>query len=235
LRQARVERWSSGASYLHRRHPAVKIALALLFLISLASVSSQRVPWFFVTSAALIVCCIVAARLPLLPLLLSAAAVLPFAVLFALVAILAGDNARASLLIVRAYLSALTVLLLAATAPVSDLMAGLEFLRAPRFLLSVMQFLYRYLIVLTGEAAAMRDASLSRAGSLRVLELRQATGAAAILFARAWARAQAVHQAMLSRGFDGMLPRLHQPRFNAADIRFAFIGAAIVIAVRLAA
>ena len=57
----------------------------------------------------------------------------------------------------------------------------------------------------------MRDASLSRAGSFRALELRRAAGAVAILFARAWSRAQAVHRAMLSRGFDGTLPRLRQP------------------------
>ena len=224
----------AGTGYLHRRHPAAKILLALVFLVCLATVS-RPAPLLLSADLALLILSIFAANLSPGRLLRSAAAVLPFAFVFAVLTALAGDGNRAILLIVRGYLSALAVVLLAATAPVSDLLAGLEFLRAPRFLLSVMQFLYRYLMVLSAEAAAMRDASLSRAGSFRALELRQASGAAAILFARAWSRAQAVHHAMLSRGFDGTLPRLRQPRFTAADGWFAGAGAALILAVRLAA
>lgn len=224
---------SIGSEYLRRRHPAAKILLALVFLVCLGTVA-PRSPVLLSADLALLLAAIFAARLPLGPLLRAAAAVLPFALVFAAVTALAGDTDRAVLLIARTYLSALTVVLLAATASVSDLIAGLAFLRAPRFLLSVMQFLYRYLIVLGTEAAAMRDASRSRAGSLRVLELRQTAGAVAILFARAWARAQAVHRAMLSRGFDGTLPRLRRMRFTTADLALAAAGAAIVIAIRVA-
>lgn len=240
MRQARTERESAGAGYLHRRHPAAKILLALLFLVSLASVPadqrqmSRTVPAILGADLALLVLCILAAHLRPGRILRSAAAVLPFALVFAAMAALAGEGNRAVLLIIRSYLSALAVVILAATASASDLIAGLEFLRAPRFLLSVMEFLFRYLIVLSAEAAAMRDASLSRAGSLRALELRRAAGAVAILFARAWSRAQAVHRAMLSRGFDGTLPRLRQPRFTAADAWLAIAGGAFVVAVRVA-
>jgi cobalt/nickel transport system permease protein len=219
---------------LHRSHPAVKILLTLVFLVSLATVS-RRAPLLLTADLALLVFGILAARLPLGRVLRMAAAVLPFAFLFALFAVLAGDTNRAGLLIVRSYLSALAVVLLVGTSRVSDLIAGLEFLHAPQFLLSVMQFLWRYLAVLSAEAATMRNASLSRAGSMRAIELRQAAGAAGILFARAWARAQAVHQAMLSRGFEGTLPRFRQPRFTASDVMLGVAGSAVVVAVRLAA
>ncbi len=133
------------------------------------------------------------------------------------------------MLIVRGYLSAFAALLLMSTTPMPDLLAGLEWLRFPRFLLQVMQFLYRYLTVLVNEAGSMRQASLARAGRIRLLQFRQASGAAGVLFARSWARAQAIHRAMISRGFDGHMPAVARPQFGVADAGFAG-GAAILIA-----
>jgi len=136
----------------------------------------------------------------------SGAAVLPFAFCFAVASALAGDSAHAVRLLIRAYLSAFAALLLIATTPMPDLIAGLEWLRVPRFLLQVMQFLYRYLMVLMEEATAMRQAGSARGGSLGKLRFRQAAAAAGVLFARSYARAEAIHRAMLSRGFEGRLP-----------------------------
>lgn len=144
---------------------------------------------------------------------------------------LAGDPIRAFWLIIRAYLSSLTALLLVATTPVPDLIAGLEWLRTPRFLAQVMQFLHRYLIVLIGEAAAMRQAMLLRAGSVPALRFRQAAAAAGSLFARAYARAQAIHRAMISRGFDGRLPVSETARFRWADA--GLLAGAVVLAAGL--
>lgn len=86
-----------------------------------------------------------------------------------------------------------------------------EWLRVPRFLLQVIQFLYRYLMVLMEEANAMRQAGSARGrpsgmGKLRALRFRQAAAVAGVLFARSYARAEAIHRAMLSRGFEGRLP-----------------------------
>lgn len=161
-----------------------------------------------VVCGALLLAVALAAGLPLPSLLGSAAAVLPFALCLAAASALAGDTARAAWLVIRAYLSALAALLLIATTPVPELIAGLEWLRVPRFLLEVMQFLYRYLIVLAEEATAMRQAASARGGSTGIGRLRfgQAAAAAGVLFARSYARAEAIHRAMLSRGFEGRLP-----------------------------
>lgn len=161
---------------------------------------------------ALLVAAARAARLPVPELLWSAAAVLPFAVCFAMASALAGDPVRAVWLVIRAYLSSFAALLLIATTPMPDLIAGLEWLRVPRFLLQVMLFLHRYLIVLMKEANAMRQAGSARGGSLGKLQFRQAAAAAGVLFARSHARAEAIHRAMLSRGFEGRLPVRVRPR-----------------------
>jgi cobalt/nickel transport system permease protein len=209
LRLARIERWSRGSSAIHRCPAPVKILAALALLISVAVSKSTGA----VVCAGLLLAIVVAAGLPLRKMLWSAAAVLPFALCVAVAGALMGDSAHAVWLMIRAYLSAFAALLLIATTPMPDLIAGLDCLRVPRFLLQVMQFLYRYLIVLAEEATAMRQAGSSRGGSLGKLRFRQAAAAAGVLFARSYARAEAIHRAMLSRGFEGRLPA----RIRAGD------------------
>src|SRR5689334_10730898 len=153
---------------------------------------------------------------------------LPFGIPAAIVTWAAGEPGRAGLFVVRGYLSALTAMLLAASTRTPDLLAGLEALHAPRFLLEVMQFLIRYVVLFIEEAATMRQAALSRVGAITpagafrarngcmsawVLGFRQAAAAVAVLFARAHGRATAVHRAMVSRGFEGHLPALGSIRF----------------------
>jgi cobalt/nickel transport system permease protein len=232
LRHARIERWSRGASAVHRLHATAKILAALTVLICIATLTRHS-GFACLAYLALLVAGVVAAHLPVGRILANAAAVLPFAVCFALISAFSGDPDRALMLVVRGYLSSLTALLLIATTPLPELLAGLELLHAPVFLLQVMQFLYRYLVVLMQEAAAMRDAGASRAGSIRSLELRKAAGAASVLFARSYGRAQAIHRAMLARGFDGRMPRFRVISFRPGDAVFA--GAAIAVAVSVRA
>ncbi len=198
----------------------------LILLISIGTLT-DRSPVTCALYLLLLLAVALVARIPLTALIRGAAVVLPFALCFALTSALSGQPARAVMLIVRACLSALAAFLLIATTPMPNLIAGLEWLRAPRFLLQVMQFLYRYLTVLTEEADVMRMAALARAGSIRALQFRHASAAAGALFARSWARALAIHRAMLSRGFEGAIPTLRTPRFELRDAAFT-AGAAIL-------
>jgi cobalt/nickel transport system permease protein len=181
---------------------------------------------------------IVAARLPLGGVFLRAAAVLPFSATFAVVSALAGDTARAEALVVKSWLSAVAVLLLAATTPLPRLLAGLESLGVPRFLAVVVQFLYRYLFVISEQAQHMRLAALARAsrsrGSRRIAaRFRAAAGAVATLFARSEARAGAIHGAMLARGFAGRIEPLVTARIAVSDVLFLAVGVAAALALRL--
>jgi cobalt/nickel transport system permease protein len=237
LRHARIERWSRIDSAIHRRHAAAGILATLALLISIATLN----PGTVIASAlyfALLISVAAMARLPLRTMLWMAATVLPFALCFAAVSALAGDPMRALWLLIRAYLSSFAALLLIATTPMPRLIAGLEWLRAPQFLLQVMQFLYRYLVVLIEEANAMRQAAearaWSRAGSLGTLRFRHAAAAAGALFARAYARAHAIHSAMLARGFNGHLPAFAQVPFRLSDGSFLAVAVALIVAIRTA-
>jgi cobalt/nickel transport system permease protein len=232
LRHARIELWSRGSSPIHSYHPLARILAAAVLLICIATLgigSSSACALYF----ALLAATAIAARLPLFEVLLRATIVLPFALCFAVISALAGEPERAAMLLARSYLSALATLLLIATTPLPALFAGLETLRLPRFLLLVMQFLYRYLVVLGGEAAAMRDAARSRGGVNRSLEFRQAAGAAGVLFARSYSRAEAIHQAMVSRGFTGRMPAAESRFFASQDGAFLLVAAGLAIIVRV--
>jgi cobalt/nickel transport system permease protein len=114
---------------------------------------------------------------------------------------------------------------------------GLEAAGAPRFLLLVAQFLYRYLFVISEEAQHMRTAAAARGAFARGLaarpeRFRAAAGALAVLFARSYQRAEEIHHAMIARGFEGRFHPLEGLRFGAADAVFTALGAAAPLAVR---
>ncbi|HEY1203379.1 MAG: CbiQ family ECF transporter T component [Bryobacteraceae bacterium] len=226
-----LERWSRGASFVHARDARVKVLVLLAYLVALATTA----PITFAAAtcyAALVAAATVAARLPLAGLALRAAAVLPFAGTFALFSILAGDGGRAASLVSKSYLSAAAVLVLAGTTPLPKLVRGLESLGVPRFLTLVIQFLYRYLFVISEQAQHMRLAALARGGGQ--LRFTHAAGAAATLFGRSYARAEGIHGAMLARGFHGRMELLAEPRLGTADVLFLAAGLAAAMALRLA-
>jgi cobalt/nickel transport system permease protein len=233
-----LERWSRRQGPLHARDPRAKTAVLLFFLILVATAHRNLAPLTAAWLAALALA-VVWARLPLWGLLGRAALVLPFSVVLAAVSWASGDTARAAALVCKSYLSAAAVLLVVGTTPIPLLLRGLESIGAPRFLLMVTQFLYRYLFVIVEEAQAMRTAAAARGATIRGLMARQArfraaAGALAVLFARSYQRAEEVHRAMLARGFEGHFRPLRAPSFRASDAVFALAAAGLAAAVRIA-
>ena len=225
-----LDRWSRGASALHRRDARAKTLAVLVFLIALATAQRSFLALsacYFVILAAVVV----AAGLPLGSALKRASVVLPFTAVFAIISLAAGEPMRAASLIAKSYLSALAVLILVSTTPLPELLRGLERMGVPRYLLMVTQFLYRYLFVISEEAQHMRAAAQAKSGSIRVLFNRSTFGAAAgalgVLFARSYGHAEGIHQAMLARGFQGTFRTLAARAFNKADA--AFVMAALVL------
>lgn len=233
-----LDRWSRGSSAAHRLDPRAKIVPLLALLAALAT-ARHGLPEFSAAVFVLLCAALLAARIPLFPALARAALVLPFAVVFAVVCWLAGDPARGLSLLLKSYLSALAVLTVVATTPLPALLRGIESLRVPLFLLTVAQFLYRYLFVISEEAQHMRKAAAARGTPTRPLasggaRFRAAAGALAVLFARSYGRAQNVHRAMLARGFTGRLHPLFDLHFRPADAAFAALASLAPLAARLA-
>lgn len=230
-----LERWSRGSSVLHACDARVKVVLLLGFLIALATTTrlSAAAAAPYVVSLAI---GIAASGLPAGGLLGRAAVVLPVSVIFAVFSVMAGDSARAAALVLRSYLSAVAVLLVAGTTPLPQFLRALESLGVPSFLVLVVQFLYRYLFVISEQAQHMRQAAACRGrqGGKRG-GFRAASGAVTVLFARSYDRAQGIHAAMLSRSFDGRMRLLEAPRARFSDALILLSGAALIAASRIGA
>lgn len=234
-----LERWSRGASPLHRRDPRAKLIALAVFLVTLAT-AHRNLPLFGAVLFALLLAGFLRAGIPVRAALARACVVFPFTLPFAVMSWIAGDAARGESMALKSYLSALAVLLLVSTTPIAKLLRGLEAAGVPRFLLMVAQFLYRYLFVISEEAQHMRGAALARGASARGALARRArfqaaAGAVGALFARSYSRAEEIHRAMLARGFTGRFPTAQELRFGGADAVFAACAAAAPLLARWAA
>ena len=107
-------------------------------------------------------------------------------------------------------LAFLATLVLVNVTPFRTLLVAMRRLGMPRVLVATLQFMYRYLFVLTDEldrmAQARRSRTFRRSGGR--LDWGLLTGLIGLLFLRAFERGERVHAAMLARGWDGTIRSL---------------------------
>lgn len=136
----------------------------------------------------------------------------------------------------KSYLSALSLILLSSSTRFSDLLHGLEKMKAPRILLMILSFMYRYIYVVADELMRMKRAMDSRTVRSRKLpRIKALSSMLGVLFVRAYERGERVYLAMCARGFDGDIRTLSSQRMRASDISFLFAGIAALVIIRLAA
>ncbi|GKT07705.1 cobalt ECF transporter T component CbiQ [Desulforhabdus sp. TSK] len=124
-------------------------------------------------------------------------------------------------------------LVLVATTGMNGIGAGLEKLGAPNSFAVQLTFLYRYLFVLTDEAARMVRARSLRSFGIKGTEVKVFGYMIGHLLLRTMDRAQRIHQAMLCRGFTGEL-RLPVPlKFSWRDMGFLAGWSSLFILMRL--
>jgi cobalt/nickel transport system permease protein len=237
------------ASVVHRIDPAAKLVATLAFVLAVVATPREAM-WAFALHLAVVVAVAGAARLPARTVVRRARVEVPF-LAFAVFLPLVGESPRVDVLglslsepglwaawniVAKGTLGVLAAIVLAATTPVPDLLAGLRRLRVPRVLVAITALMVRYLDVLTGEASRMRIARLSRGDDPRWLWQGRAVAASAgTLFVRAFERGERVHLAMLARGWTGAMPDLHDaPRHRSRWLPAAAAPAAS-LAVLLAA
>jgi cobalt/nickel transport system permease protein len=112
-------------------------------------------------------------------------------------------------ILVKDSLAFLATLLLVQVTPFRTLLVAMRKLGVPGMLVATLQFMYRYLFVLTEEldrmVKARRARTFRRSGRL---DWGLLTGLIGVLFLRAFERGERVHAAMLARGWDGTMRTL---------------------------
>ena len=124
-------------------------------------------------------------------------------------------------ILLRFALTVAAALVLVAGTGFHQVCAGLSRLGVPQVFTTQLLFLHRYAYVLAGEAARMHAARELRAYGASTLGLAAYASLLGHLLLRALERAQRIHQAMVSRGFDGAVRSNHATRWSGADSLFA--------------
>ncbi len=235
MKHSFIDKYSELDSPVHRLDPRVKILAAAGFILTLVSAPAHA---WVVPAVALgcIAVAVLASKVPLLYVLGRSLVVVPFAAMAALALIIApsaGGPASGLLkglnIAVKAWLSAMTLVLLTATTPYPRLLRGLEKLGMPRVMVLILSFMYRYLFVLVDEAMRMEQAWKSRAFGLKGLRAAKSlAGVIGVLLIRSYERSERVYGAMLARGFDGTVRTLNPLRFSRRDWAFGLLSAIVL-------
>jgi len=112
------------------------------------------------------------------------------------------------------------------------LCAALEQLGAPRVLTTQLLFMHRYILLLAGELGRMNLARELRSRTSAAIPLAVYGPLLGHLLLRTLERAQRIHQAMRSRGFDGQMPAGRPLAWHWRDTAFLSVSLAAFACMR---
>ncbi len=220
MRHNFIDRYASLESPLHVLEARTKLlaftSLIIAVLCIPAGKGSLFIGYFFATAILMGI-----SQVPLNYILGRVLLILPFIVLASLAAPWKGYMG-VWILFVRAILCLLLLILLTNTTRFIELLRALRKLGCPQILVMNLSFLYRYLFVLTEEAMRMKQARDCR----RVMrapffqELKILSSMLGTLLIRSFERAERMHGAMLSRGYNGDFPVVSPRKFSWHDLAF---------------
>ncbi|MCK5589569.1 MAG: cobalt ECF transporter T component CbiQ [Dehalococcoidales bacterium] len=247
MKHSFIDQYSDLDSLIHRLDPRTKLITSLAFIVAvvLTPVSNWRVfAFYFCLIAALLII----SKLPPLYVLKRSLVIFPFVLLIAIfipffkqgevagsyniwlwqVSVTYDGLFILANVVVKAWLSIHSLILLSATTKFTELLKGLRQLGVPKVIVLILSFMYRYVFVLVDEVMRMRRARDSRNfGGSRLHQLRTIGNMIGTLFIRSYERGERIYAAMLSRGFDSNVRSLRQLSFKRGD---AYFGAAFGLA-----
>lgn len=236
---------ASGDSLMHRLDPRAKLITTLAFVVSVVSFDkyaiSALVPFIVFPVVQISI-----GGLPTAYLLRKVLLVLPFAALIGifnplfdreiLLRIgsihLSGGWVSFFSILVRGFLTVTAVFVLIAVTGFNSVCAALARLGVPRVFVVQLMFLYRYLFLLTDEAGRMVRAISLRSFHSDGMGFKTFAPMLGHLLLRTMDRAQRIHLAMLSRGFDGRVHVIRDMKIGYRELVFALGWMALFVQLR---
>lgn len=138
-----------------------------------------------------------------------------------------GSASRAALVAGRALAATSAMILLAATTPMVDLLAGLRRARVPEVAVDIAAVTYRLIFSLLDSAAAISAAQTGRLGYANGRAARRSVGLlSAAVLVRAWDRARRLEEGLAGRGGVSTVPLVPA---RAVSTPFVLLGGALVL------
>lgn len=229
----RLDRLAQQHTAVHRLDPRAKLLTTMAFLMAVVSFPKYEIsallPFFLYP-----IVLVTVGQLPVGFIVQKIVVVAPFAVMVGIfnpffdrevllhlgpLGISGGWISFASILL-RFFLTIGTAFLLIATTSFHGLCLAMLRLGLPKVLTVQLLFLYRYIFVLGMEAMRVFRARALRSFGKRGLGMKVFASVVGHLLLRTLDRAQRVHRAMLSRGFDGEIRVLRPLHIAATDVLF---------------
>lgn len=233
--------YEPGDTLVHRLSAPAKLVGLLLFTVAVA-LTPRRAVAVFAADAVALAAVVTIARLGLRLILTRLAVVTPFLVVAVLLPFLSEGGPQVTVaglslsadgswaawnIVAKATLGATAAIVVSATTPLPELIAGLGRLRVPAVVVAIVAFMFRYLDLLADQLQRMRNAMVARGHDPRWLwQVRPIAGSAGALFVRSYERGERVHQAMAARGYTGAMPVLNPHRSGPRDALAAAPGIA---------
>lgn len=209
-----------GTSTIHRMAPQAKLAGLFAFVVVVA-ITPRHAVWVLLLDAAVLSVVIAVAQLRAGLVVGRLVAIIPF-IAFAALLPFVGDGETVDVgpvamsveglwaswnIAAKATMGATASIIVTATTPIPDLLAGLTRLRVPGAIVGIIGFMFRYLDLIVDELARMRRAMVARCHDPRWLwQARPIASSAGSLFVRTYERGERIHDAMIARGFTGAMP-----------------------------
>jgi cobalt/nickel transport system permease protein len=207
-------------SIIHSLPSHAKIVAALVFILICVSTPITRWQAFIGYFLALFLA-VLAAKIP--PTLVAKRALIeiPF-VFFAILMPFFGTGERFQIgafnlyregalagvgILTKGTIGVVTAIILSTSTTAREILRGLERLKLPPLMVQIASFMLRYVNVVNDEMERMKIARESRGfEATGIKHWKVLATAAGALFIRSYERGERVHLAMLSRGYDGVLP-----------------------------
>jgi len=118
---------------------------------------------------------------------------------------------------VKGTLGVITAIVLSTSTTAREILRGLERLKLPTLMVQIASFMLRYVNVVNDGMERMKIARESRGFvATGIQHWKVLATAAGALFIRSYERGERVHLAMISRGYEGVLPHDEPPHISPA-------------------
>src|SRR4030042_4244438 len=208
MKHSFLDQYSDRDSLIHRLDPRTKLIAVFLFILAV-SLTSQVLWPVFSLYFVLIAVLVTLSTVPVFYIFKRSLVIIPFVLLITIFIPFFKEGEPIATfhiwtwqvsasyfciqlfitILVKAWLSILSLIVLTSTTTISDLLHGMEQLRLPRVMVMIFSFMYRYIFVLTDEVMRMRQARDSRnVGGGRIRHGETVGALAGTLFIRSYER-----------------------------------------------
>jgi len=235
-----LDRYSDLGSIIHRLDPRVKTIFFFALILVIVSTPPQETVKFLGYFLMLLILLLLS-RVPFLYVFARTLVIIPFVLMIAIfIPFFKGGEVAGSYnfltlhltisdkgllilqnILIKSWLSVLSLTILTSTAKFSSLLKALEILKTPRVLILIASFFYRYMFLLVDQIMKIKNARDSRSFKKNPLYQLKIFGyMIGELFIRTYNRAERIYLAMLSRGFNGTIYTLESFKIKGFDLYF---------------